>query len=54
MQTIAALGALRQSGLDPRNCVLGISEPTKAGRCWRSISCPSWSTTPASAGAIRR
>jgi glucose-6-phosphate isomerase len=32
MQTIAALGALRQSGLDPRNCVLGISEPTKAGK----------------------
>jgi glucose-6-phosphate isomerase len=32
MQTIAALGALRQSGLDPRNCVLGISEPAKAGK----------------------
>src|SRR4051794_23553407 len=32
MQTIAALGALRQAGLDPRNCVLGISEPAKAGK----------------------
>jgi glucose-6-phosphate isomerase len=32
MQTIAALGALRQAGLDPRNCVLGISEPAKQGK----------------------
>jgi glucose-6-phosphate isomerase len=32
MQTIAALGALRQAGLDPRNSVLGISEPAKAGK----------------------
>jgi len=32
MQTIAALGALRHAGLDPRNCVLGISEPAKAGK----------------------
>jgi len=32
MQTIAALGALKQAGLDPRNAVLGISEPAKAGK----------------------
>jgi glucose-6-phosphate isomerase len=32
MQTIAALGALRHAGLDPRNCVLGISEPARAGK----------------------
>jgi glucose-6-phosphate isomerase len=32
MQTIAALGALRQAVLDPRACVLGISEPAKAGK----------------------
>jgi glucose-6-phosphate isomerase len=32
MQTIAAVGALDQAGLDPRNCVLGISEPAKAGK----------------------
>jgi glucose-6-phosphate isomerase len=32
MQTIAALGALRQAGLDPRNAVLGISEPAKPGK----------------------
>ena len=29
MQTIAALGALKRAGLDPRNAVLGISEPGK-------------------------
>jgi glucose-6-phosphate isomerase len=32
MQTIAALGVLKQAGLDPRNAVLGISEPAKAGK----------------------
>jgi glucose-6-phosphate isomerase len=32
MQTIAALGALKQAGLNPRNAVLGISEPAKAGK----------------------
>jgi glucose-6-phosphate isomerase len=32
MQTIAALGALKQAALDPRNAVLGISEPAKAGK----------------------
>ena len=32
MQTIAALTALKQAGLDPRNAVLGISEPAKAGK----------------------
>ncbi len=32
MQTIAALSALKQAGVDPRNAVLGISEPAKAGK----------------------
>jgi glucose-6-phosphate isomerase len=32
MQMIAALGALKQAGLDPRNAVLGISEPAKPGK----------------------
>jgi glucose-6-phosphate isomerase len=32
MQTIAALSALKQAGHDPRNAVLGISEPAKAGK----------------------
>ena len=32
MQTIAALSALKQAGLDPRNAVLGISEPARAGK----------------------
>lgn len=32
MQTIAALGALRQAGVDARNAVLGISEPAKPGK----------------------
>jgi len=32
MQTIAALSALSQAGLDPRNAFLGISEPAKAGK----------------------
>jgi glucose-6-phosphate isomerase len=32
MQAISALGALKQAGLDPRNAVLGISEPVKAGK----------------------
>ena len=32
MQTIAALSALKQAGLDPRNAVFGISEPAKTGR----------------------
>ena len=32
MQTIAALGALKQAGFDPRNAVLGISEPAKSGK----------------------
>jgi glucose-6-phosphate isomerase len=32
MQTIAALGALRQAGIDPRNAVLGISEPARQGK----------------------
>ena len=32
MQTIAALSALKQPGLEARNAVLGISEPAKAGK----------------------
>jgi glucose-6-phosphate isomerase len=32
MQTIAALSALKQAGLDARNGFLGISEPVKAGK----------------------
>jgi glucose-6-phosphate isomerase len=32
MQTIAALAALKQAGIDARSAVLGISEPAKAGR----------------------
>ena len=32
MQTIAALSALKQAGLDPRHAFLGISEPAKAGK----------------------
>jgi glucose-6-phosphate isomerase len=32
MQTIAALSALKQAGHDPRNAVLGISEPAKVGK----------------------
>jgi glucose-6-phosphate isomerase len=32
MQTIAALSALKQAGLDPRNAVLGVSEPAKPGK----------------------
>jgi glucose-6-phosphate isomerase len=32
MQTIAALTALKQAGLDPRNGVLGLSEPAKPGK----------------------
>ena len=32
MQTIAALAALKQAGLDARSAVLGISEPAKAGK----------------------
>ncbi|MEJ2376780.1 MAG: glucose-6-phosphate isomerase [Pseudolabrys sp.] len=32
MQAIAALSALKQAGLDPRNAVLGISEPAKPGK----------------------
>lgn len=32
MQTIAALSALRQAGLDPRNAFFGISEPAKDGK----------------------
>ncbi len=32
MQTIAALSALKQGGLDARNAVLGISEPGKSGK----------------------
>ncbi len=32
MQTIAALSALKQAGLDPRNAFLGISEPIKEGK----------------------
>ena len=32
MQTIAALSALKQAGLDPRNAVLGISEPARQGK----------------------
>jgi glucose-6-phosphate isomerase len=32
MQTIAALGALRQAGVDARTAVLGISEPAKPGK----------------------
>jgi len=32
MQTIAALSALKQAGLDARNAFLGISEPAKAGK----------------------
>ena len=32
MQTIAALSALSQAGLDPRHAFLGISEPAKAGK----------------------
>ena len=32
MQTIAALTALKQARVDPRNAMLGISEPVKAGK----------------------
>jgi glucose-6-phosphate isomerase len=32
MQTIAALSAVKQAGLDPRNAFLGISEPAKDGK----------------------
>jgi glucose-6-phosphate isomerase len=32
MQTIASLGALKSAGLDPRKCMLGISEPAKSGK----------------------
>lgn len=32
MQTIAALSAVKQAGLDPRNGFLGISEPAKEGK----------------------
>lgn len=32
MQTIAALSALSQAGLDPRHAFLGISEPAKTGK----------------------
>ncbi len=32
MQTIAALSALKQAGVDPRGAVLGISEPMKPGK----------------------
>jgi glucose-6-phosphate isomerase len=32
MQTIAALSALKRAGVDPRGCVLGISEPGKQGK----------------------
>jgi glucose-6-phosphate isomerase len=32
MQTIAALGALKRAGVDPRAAVLGISEPAKSGK----------------------
>ncbi|MFN3657657.1 MAG: glucose-6-phosphate isomerase [Pseudolabrys sp.] len=32
MQTIAALSALKNAGLDPRDAFLGISEPAKAGK----------------------
>jgi glucose-6-phosphate isomerase len=32
MQTIAALTALKRSGVDPRNAMLGISEPVKSGK----------------------
>ena len=32
MQTIAALSALKRAGVDPRGCVLGISEPAKPGK----------------------
>jgi glucose-6-phosphate isomerase len=32
MQTIAALSALKRAGIDPRGCVLGISEPGKQGK----------------------
>jgi glucose-6-phosphate isomerase len=32
MQTIAALSALKGAGVDPRGCVLGISEPAKPGK----------------------
>ena len=32
MQTIAALSALKQAGLDPRGSVLGLSEPVREGK----------------------
>jgi glucose-6-phosphate isomerase len=32
MQTIAVLSALKAAGVDPRNAVLGLSEPAKAGK----------------------
>ena len=32
MQTIAALSALKRAGIDPRNAMLGISEPAKSGK----------------------
>jgi glucose-6-phosphate isomerase len=32
MQTIAVLGALKSAGIDPRACLLGISEPAKSGK----------------------
>jgi glucose-6-phosphate isomerase len=32
MQTIAALSALKQAGLDPRGSFLGLSEPARAGK----------------------
>ena len=62
MQTIAALSALKEAGLQTRipDLFLGISEPAKSGKrtdcaiCSENSACPCSITIRASAAAIRR
>ena len=53
MQTIAALAALKQAGIDARGAVVGISEPAKAGKR-RLASATSFGPTSMPDGVKRR